>query len=118
MNRRDFLGRAAAVAAASVPGRAAAGAAGPEWAVGCFNRPWAKWPFDQALKGVKAAGYPTIGLLSRTKDEPFIGASEYMAKKIPGAHLEVIPNAGHAANLDNPDDFNRVLRGFLDSLPA
>jgi pimeloyl-ACP methyl ester carboxylesterase len=40
-----------------------------------------------------------------------------MAAKIPGARLEVIPDAGHAANLDNPDNFNRVLRGFLDSLP-
>jgi len=33
------------------------------------------------------------------------------------ARLEVIPGAGHAANLDNPPVFNRVLRDFLDSLP-
>ncbi len=39
-----------------------------------------------------------------------------MAAKIPGARLEVIPNAGHAANLDNPEAVNRVLREFLDSL--
>jgi pimeloyl-ACP methyl ester carboxylesterase len=59
---------------------------------------------------------PTLVIVGE-KDEPFIGASEYMAKKIPGARLEVIANAGHAANLDNPEDFNRVLRDFLDSLP-
>jgi pimeloyl-ACP methyl ester carboxylesterase len=59
---------------------------------------------------------PTIVIVGEN-DEPFIGASEYMTKKIPGARLEVIPNAGHAANLDNPDHFNRVLRDFLDSLP-
>jgi pimeloyl-ACP methyl ester carboxylesterase len=58
---------------------------------------------------------PTLVIVGE-RDEPFIGASEYMAAKIPGARMEVIPGAGHAANLDNPDHFNRVLRGFLDSL--
>lgn len=50
-------------------------------------------------------------------DEPFRGPSDYMAAKIPGARLEVIPGAGHAANLDNPEAFNRALLEFLDSLP-
>jgi pimeloyl-ACP methyl ester carboxylesterase len=59
---------------------------------------------------------PTLVIVGE-RDEPFIGASQYMAAKIPGARLEVIADAGHAANLDNPDNFNRVLRGFLDSLP-
>jgi pimeloyl-ACP methyl ester carboxylesterase len=59
---------------------------------------------------------PTLIIVGE-RDEPFIGASEYMAAKIPGARLEVIPGAGHAANLDNPDHFNRVLGTFLDSLP-
>ncbi len=59
---------------------------------------------------------PTLVIVGEN-DQPFIGASEYMAAKIPEARMEVIPNAGHAANLDNPDDFNRVLRDFLDSLP-
>jgi pimeloyl-ACP methyl ester carboxylesterase len=43
--------------------------------------------------------------------------SEYMAKKIPGARLEVIADAGHASNLDQPEAFNRVLLDFLGSLP-
>jgi pimeloyl-ACP methyl ester carboxylesterase len=59
---------------------------------------------------------PTLVIVGEC-DEPFIGASEYMAAKIPGARLEVVPGAGHASNLDNPDHFNRILRGFLDSLP-
>lgn len=50
-------------------------------------------------------------------DEPFRGASEYMAAKIPGARLEVIDGAGHAANLDRPEAFNNALLAFLDSLP-
>jgi pimeloyl-ACP methyl ester carboxylesterase len=51
------------------------------------------------------------------QDSPFIAPCEYMAKKIPGARLEVIKNAGHSSNLDQPVEFNRVLRAFLDSLP-
>jgi sugar phosphate isomerase/epimerase len=51
------------------------------WSIGCFNRPWTKWKFDDALKQIHAAGYRTIGLLTRTRDETFIGAdatSEYL----------------------------------------
>jgi sugar phosphate isomerase/epimerase len=44
------------------------------WRIGCFNRPWTSWSFDDALTQIKAAGYDTVGLLTRTKDEPFIGA--------------------------------------------
>lgn len=43
------------------------------WTIGCFNRPWTQWPFPTALAAIKAAGYQTTGLLSRTSTEPFIG---------------------------------------------
>jgi sugar phosphate isomerase/epimerase len=39
-----------------------------------MNRPWTKWSFDDTLKAIKAAGYGTVGLLTRTKDAPFIAA--------------------------------------------
>jgi pimeloyl-ACP methyl ester carboxylesterase len=48
-------------------------------------------------------------------DTPFLAASDYMAAKIPGAKKAVIPNAGHAANIDNPAAFNAALLGFLES---
>ena len=53
-----------------------------KWPIGCFNRPWTTWSYDDALKQMKAAGYETTGLLTRTKQEPFIGADatpEYLA---------------------------------------
>ncbi len=55
---------------------------------------------------------PTLIVVGE-RDRMFRDASEYMASKIPGARLEVIPGAGHAANLDQPAAFNRVLREFL-----
>lgn len=39
-----------------------------------------------------------------------------MAGRIPRARLAVIPNAGHLANLEQPDRFNEVLERFLSSL--
>jgi pimeloyl-ACP methyl ester carboxylesterase len=52
------------------------------------------------------------------RDEPYHDASRYMQSKIPGARLEIIPDAGHAANMDQPEAFNRVVLEFLTSLPA
>ena len=46
-------------------------------------------------------------------DTPFLAASDYMAAKIPGAKKAIIPSAGHAANIDNPQAFNEALAGFL-----
>ena len=57
-------------------------------------------------------------IIGGDRDQPFIAPCEYMAKKIPGARLEVIREAGHSSNLDQPESFNRVLLDFLDSLPA
>ena len=38
-------------------------------------------------------------------DAPFLAASDYMAAKIPGARKVVIPAAGHAVNIDQPQAF-------------
>jgi pimeloyl-ACP methyl ester carboxylesterase len=59
---------------------------------------------------------PTLIIVGE-KDEPYHAASEYMRSKIAGSRLEVIPNAGHAANMDQPEAFNQVLLAFLSSLP-
>jgi len=85
MNRREFIQQTIAGGAAAAVGMSlgpSAGAAAVSWPIGCFNRPWTSWDFDDCLKQIKAAGYKTTGLLSRTKTEAFIGADatpEYIA---------------------------------------
>jgi len=75
MNRRDFIQHAiAATAATSILSPVDVLAKGVKWQIGCFNRPWTKWSFDQTLREIKGAGFKNTGLLTRTKDEPFIGA--------------------------------------------
>jgi 3-oxoadipate enol-lactonase len=39
--------------------------------------------------------------------------SQEIASAIPGARIEILPNAGHVANADAPDRFNELLRNFL-----
>jgi len=85
MNRREFLHHTVGVGAAAAAGVCLTPSLGASvrWPIGCFNRPWTTWSFDETLKQIKAAGYRTTGLLTRTKDEPFIGADatpEYLAR--------------------------------------
>jgi pimeloyl-ACP methyl ester carboxylesterase len=49
-------------------------------------------------------------------DAPFLAASDYMAAKIPDARKVVIPAAGHAVNIDQPQAFIDVVLPFLDGL--
>ena len=39
-----------------------------------------------------------------------------MARRIPGARKVIIEDAGHAANMDQPAEFNRAVREFLEDL--
>jgi len=72
---------------------------------------------SQVIDGIAGIQVPTL-IIVGDQDQPFLAPSEYMAKKIPGARLEVIAGAGHSSNLDQPEAFNRVLCDFLDGLPA
>lgn len=47
-------------------------------------------------------------------DTPFLAASAYMGKKIPGARKVVVPNAGHVVNIDQPQRFLEGVLPFLD----
>ncbi|MBI5649876.1 MAG: alpha/beta fold hydrolase [Chloroflexi bacterium] len=42
--------------------------------------------------------------------------AEMMRDAIRGARLAIIPNAGHLANIEQPDEFNRVVREFLQTV--
>ena len=66
----------------------------------------------ESLPGITAPSLVVVG----EKDTPFLAASDYMAAKIPGAQKAVIPNAGHAANIDNPAAFNAAIEAFLATL--
>lgn len=82
MNRREFIQHAIiASTATTILGSGESLAKGVKWPIGCLNRPWTKWTFDQTLKAISEAGFKTNGLLTRTREEPFIAAdatAEYL----------------------------------------
>jgi len=73
--------------------------------------------FDSSLiDSLPTIRVPSL-LLVGSEDENFLAATDYMAGKIPGALKVVIPDAGHAANLDQPAAFDRAMQEFLADLP-
>jgi pimeloyl-ACP methyl ester carboxylesterase len=56
---------------------------------------------------------PTLVVAGREDRVIPAAESETMAKAIPGARLEVIPEAGHLVNLERPDEFQAVVEGWL-----
>jgi sugar phosphate isomerase/epimerase len=76
MNRRTFIKAATATTALAVaPWTYAAGPEKPLWPIGCFNRAWTNWSYDEALDGIAAAGYKLTGLLSGHRGEVFTAST-------------------------------------------
>ncbi|HML97970.1 MAG TPA: alpha/beta fold hydrolase [Tepidiformaceae bacterium] len=72
--------------------------------------------FDsRIIESLEQIAVPTLVLVG-ANDEPFLGATDYMVNKIPGARRVVIPGAGHAANIDQPEAFNAAVEEFLAGL--
>jgi pimeloyl-ACP methyl ester carboxylesterase len=67
----------------------------------------------EVLVEIKVPSLVVVG----ADDAPFLAASDYMAAKIPGARKVVIPAAGHAVNIDQPQAFIAAVLPFLDGLP-
>jgi pimeloyl-ACP methyl ester carboxylesterase len=67
----------------------------------------------ETLPKIKVPALVVVG----ADDAPFLAASDYMAAKIPGATKVVIPAAGHAVNIDQPEAFIAAVLPFLDGLP-
>jgi pimeloyl-ACP methyl ester carboxylesterase len=55
---------------------------------------------------------PTL-LVVGEEDEKFQGIAQQLASGMPNARISVIPEAGHAAHLEAPDEFARVVGEFL-----
>jgi pimeloyl-ACP methyl ester carboxylesterase len=67
----------------------------------------------RVIESLPAIAVPAVVIVG-ANDTPFLAASDYMAAKIPGAKKVVIPDAGHSANIDQPEAFNAAVLGFLN----
>ena len=98
--RRHFITATSGAAAIALLSRSvfAADKSSPtRWPIGCFNRPWTKWSYDETLAAIKAAGYQWTGLLTpaAAKGDVFTSSNatpEYLAslkQKIAARGLKV-----------------------------
>lgn len=72
--------------------------------------------FDsRVIESLDGIAVPTL-IIVGANDTPFLAGTDYMANKIPGARKVVIPDAGHAANIDQPEAFNAAVLSFLDEV--
>ena len=72
---------------------------------------------SHVIDGLTTIQAPTL-IIVGADDAPFQGAADYMAAKLPRARKVVIAAAGHAPNIDQPEQFNAELRAFLDEVAA
>src|SRR6201991_881115 len=68
----------------------------------------------ESLPDIKVPSLVVVG----ADDTPFLAASDYMAAKTPDAAKVVIPAAGHAVNIAQPQAFIEAVLPFLDGLDA
>ena len=71
----------------------------------------------RVIESLPGAGVPALVIVG-ADDKPFLAAADYMAAKIPAARLVVIPAAGHAVNIDQPQAFLDVVLPFLNGLES
>ena len=63
----------------------------------------------EALDQIKV---PTLVLMG-SRDQAYAASTDYMAGKVPNVTRVVIDDAGHAANIHQPEAFNDAVREFL-----
>lgn len=68
-----------------------------------------------SIATLKTINVPTL-VVSGADDSVPRSEAELMRQGIAGSRLQVIPRAGHYAALEQPEEFGRMLRGFMDGL--
>jgi pimeloyl-ACP methyl ester carboxylesterase len=62
---------------------------------------------------LKSIACPTLIVVGEEDVLTPLGVAQHMHREIMGSMIEVIPGAGHLANLEQPAAFGAVLAGFL-----
>jgi len=68
---------------------------------------------DDVTNQLRDIALPTLVVVGEDDHGTPPDKARHLAATIPGARLEVIPNAGHLCTVEQPDEVNRVLFDFL-----
>ncbi len=69
----------------------------------------------ELTEGMKALKVPTL-ILTGDEDDPCLEPALMMKRTIPGAGLAVVPCSGHTINIEEPEEFNRLVFNFLSAV--
>jgi pimeloyl-ACP methyl ester carboxylesterase len=69
------------------------------------------------IEDMRALSVPTL-ILTGDEDWPCLQPGVLMKRTISSAALAVMPNCGHAINLESPDEFNGIVGAFLARVDA
>jgi pimeloyl-ACP methyl ester carboxylesterase len=69
------------------------------------------------LPQMRALTIPTL-ILTGDEDWPCLAPGVLMKREIPSAALAVMPNCGHTINIEDPDQFNRIVGDFIVQVEA
>ena len=90
---------------------------GDHAAIGSINPALGGWrvrpsgcDFEEQLGKVDVPALVLFG----DRDEPCFAPGRFLAKTLPRAAMAVLPDTGHAANLEEPVLFNATLARFFD----
>jgi pimeloyl-ACP methyl ester carboxylesterase len=73
-----------------------------------------RWPLPAAVERLESVATPTLVMTGKQDLEDFQAIADLMARRIPGAQQITLEDAGHMANMDDPEAFNAALARFLD----
>lgn len=71
---------------------------------------------DETCSKLSGISVPVLILVGEADQITPIEAAEYLHDNIEHAHLEIIPQAGHMSNMENPQAFNAALEKFLRAI--
>jgi 3-oxoadipate enol-lactonase len=71
-----------------------------------------QWRFRDQLGAITT---PTLVVQGRHDPSTTVEAGEVIAARIPGARLEVVEDASHFANVEQPDRWTALVKGWVDA---
>lgn len=72
--------------------------------------------YDFKLQPIERIKVPVLIINGEFESSSVHKHGSYMKKLMPHSRLEIIKNAGHTCNMEQPEEFNSLLHGFLQKI--
>jgi pimeloyl-ACP methyl ester carboxylesterase len=69
----------------------------------------------ELVEGMRALKVPTL-IVTGDEDDPCLEPALLMKRSISTSALAVVPSSGHTLNIEEPEEFNRLLLNFLSAV--